>query len=175
MTNWDELYDFTNQVNQEIASYAITNFILNPNNLLADDFVLPKLDWQAIRYGSDQIEKIPDNRRGVYALAIRVGSDVLPPHGYILYIGIAGRNSNRSLRERYKDYLSPTQLKKRAGIARAIVNWRQVLQFMFAPVDDSVTTEDLQHLERQLNTALIPPLSEQDMDAAVRQRRRAWQ
>ena len=104
---------------------------------------------------------------------MRVNSEVLPPHGYILYIGIAGRNSERSLRERYKDYLYPKKVIKRGGIQR-VMNWRSVLQFVFAPVDDTVTTEDLQRLERQLNTALIPPFSEQDMDAGVRAKRRAW-
>ena len=54
-------------------------------------------------------------------------------------------------------------------------NWRRVLQFVFAPVDDTVSTEDLQRLEIQLNTALIPPYSEKDIDAEVRAQRNAWQ
>ncbi len=174
MTNWDEVDNFNDQVNQEIASYAVTNLILNPDNLLADDFAVPTLDWQAIRFGPDEIDQVPDNRRGVYAFAVRVNSTALPPHGYILYIGIAGRNSDRSLRERYQDYLSPRKVIKRGGIARVIGNWRQVLQFIFAPIDDSVSTKDLERLERQLNTALIPPYSERDMDADLRAKRAAW-
>ena len=153
MTNWDEVNDFNDQINKEIASYAVSNVILNPDKLLTGDFIVPALTWQAIRFGEDEIEQVPDDRRGVYAFAIRVNSNVLPPHGYILYIGIAGRNSDRSLRERYRDYLSPKRVIKRGQIARVIGNWRQVLQFLFAPVDDNVSNADLENLERQLNTA----------------------
>ena len=174
MTNWDEVDDFNDQVNQEIASYEVRDVILNPDNLLGDDFVIPNLNWHSIKFGCEEIDQVPDDKRGVYAFAVRINSTVLPPHGYILYIGMAGRNSDRSLRERYKDYLSPKKVRKRGGIARVIGNWRRVLQFFFAPVDDTVTTEDLENLERQLNTALIPPFSEMDMDADVRRKRSAW-
>ena len=174
MTNWDEVDDFNDQVNREIASYAVTNLILNPDRLLAGDFAVPILEWRAINFGPDEIEQVPDDRRGVYAFAVRINSDVLPPHGYILYIGIAGRNSDRPLRERYRDYLYPKKVIKRGGIARIMGNWRQVLQFIFAPIDDNVPTEDLERLERQLNTALIPPYSERDMDADLRAKRAAW-
>ena len=172
--NWDEVDDFNDQVNREIASYEVRDVILNPDNLLADDFVIPSLNWQAIKFGPEEIDQVPDDKRGIYAFAVRIDSTVLPPHGYILYIGMAGRNSDRPLRERYQDYLYPKKVIKRGGIARVMGNWRRVLQFLFAPVDDAVTTEDLENLERQLNTALIPPFSERDMEADVRQKRSAW-
>lgn len=173
MTDWDEIDEFNDQVNREIASFELRDVILNPDNLMKDSFIVQHLDWCGIKFGWQDIEKVPDDKRGVYGFAIRAASEVLPPHGYILYIGIAGRNSDRPLRERYKDYLYPKGVIKRGGIKR-VMNWRHVLQFIFAPVDDDVTTEDLQLLERQLNTALIPPFSEQDMDADVREKRRAW-
>jgi hypothetical protein len=171
--NLDDLIDFANQVNQDISRYW-RPFILNPSRLLADDFVVHQLDWQAIRYGRAEIDKVPDDKRGVYAFAVRIESTVLPPHGYILYMGIAGDDSDRPLRERYQEYLNANKVKSRAGIARMIGDWHEVLQFIFAPVDDSMSTTDLRRLETQLNTALIPPYSEQDIDADVRARRRAF-
>ena len=90
--NLDELIDLANQVNQDISRYW-RPFVLNPARLLADDFVVPNLEWHAIRYGRAEIDQVPDDRRGVYAFVVRIESDVLPPHGYILYIGIAGENS----------------------------------------------------------------------------------
>ena len=113
MTNWDQVDEFNDQVNRQIASYELRDVILNPDNLLSDDFVVKNLEWQAIRFGAEEIEQVPDDKRGVYAFAIRVDSSTLPPHGYILYIGIAGRNSDRPLRERYRDYLSPKKVMKR--------------------------------------------------------------
>ena len=170
--NFDDLIDFANDLHADISRYE-RSFILNPARLLANDFVVASLDWHAIQYGPAAADQVPDDRRGIYAFAIRIESAVLPPHGYILYLGIAGRDSDRSLRERYRDYLNLNKVRKRVGIARMIADWHEVLQFIFAPVDDVFTTQDLQRLETQLNTALIPPYSEQDIDAEVRSRRRA--
>lgn len=72
----------------------------------------------------------------------------LPPHGYILYIGIAGRNSDRSLQERYKDYLNTPKVVKRDRIARMIGNWHNILCFFYAPIEDGVSSEELQELEK---------------------------
>ena len=171
--NLDEVTDFANKVGSEIARYA-PRIILNPGRLLDDNFVIPKLKWFAVKYGNAGIEHVPDDKRGIYAFAVRIDNQVFPPHGYILYIGIAGRNSNRSLRERYREYLNTKKIMKRAHIARMIGNWHEVLQFTFAPVDDNVSSEDLQNLEIQLNSALIPPYSQQDMNADIRKLRRAW-
>ena len=171
--NLDDLIDFANDLHADISRYE-RSFILNPARLQADNFAVANLDWQAIQYGPATEEQVPDDQRGIYAFAVRVESAVLPPHGYILYLGIAGRDSNRSLRERYQDYLNMNKVRKRVGIARMIADWHEVLQFIFAPVDDAFSSQDLQRLEIQLNTALIPPYSEQDIDADVRSRRRAW-
>ena len=173
MTNWDEIDDFNYQVNREIASYELRDVILNPDHLLAEDFVIQNLNWNAIKFGPEEIHQVPNDKRGVYGFAVRVDSAVLPPHGYILYIGMAGRNSDRPLRERCQDYLYPKKVLKRRRIKRAM-NWRRVLQLIFAPVDDTVTTEDIEILESQLNTALISPFAEQDMDADLREKRAAW-
>lgn len=172
--NWDEVDDFNRGVNEEIAAFS-TRVFLNPDKMLVDDFTVSKLVWHTIKFETGDIKQVPDDKRGVYAFSVQVESQVLPPHGYILYMGIAGRNSSRSLRERYQDYLYPKKVIKRAAISRVMGNWRRVLQFVFAPVDDTVTTEDLERLEIQLNTALIPPYSVMDIDAEVRAQRRAWQ
>ncbi len=50
------------------------------------------LTWDSILYGEEEIEKIPDDKRGIYAFIVCHNSNALPPHGYILYIGIAGSN-----------------------------------------------------------------------------------
>ncbi len=172
--SWDEVDDFTQTITEQIARHA-TQMILNPNKMMARDFIVRNLEWGSIKFETGDIEQVPNDKRGVYGFSVQVESQVLPPHGYILYMGMAGLNSSRSLRERYQDYLQPKKVIKRGGITRVMGTWRQVLQFVFAPVDDSVPTKDLQRLEIQLNTALIPPYSEKDIDAEVRAARRAWQ
>ena len=64
--NLDDLIDFANKVNEDISRYW-RPFVLNPSRLLADDFVVPHLDWHAIPYGRAEINQVPNDRRGVYA------------------------------------------------------------------------------------------------------------
>ena len=170
----NSVVDFVNQAQDEIGKFKF-DVILSPNKLQRNDYLLDGLNWDYILYNdADELEKIPNDKRGLYAFAICHPSQVLPPHGYILYIGIAGRNSDRPLRVRYKDYLNAKKVIKRARIARMIGTWHEVLRFYFAPVGDDVSTEGLQEIERQLNTALMPTFSEGDLEAGVKKKRGMW-
>ena len=171
--NLDLPIDFANRASERLGRFRI-KFTLSPAQLMADDYDFNQLSWYSIEYGEEEIHKVPDDKRGVYAFAVCQQSNVLPPHGYILYIGIAGKDSDRPLRERYKDYLNGKKIMKRKKIAFMIGNWHQLLRFFYAPVDDAFSTEDLQKLELQLNTALLPPYSDRDMIAEVRDMRRAF-
>jgi hypothetical protein len=93
-----------------------------------------------------------------------------------MYIGIAGRKSNRSLRERYRDYLNVKKLMKRsARVQRLFGEWNSMLRFYFAPVGDEVSSEQLEQIEKELNGALLPPMSKGDLEADVKQQRDAFQ
>lgn len=172
--NLQSFVDFAEEAHDEIGKYRLDGMILSPDKMRFNEFCVRALEWQSIKYGDAEIEQVPDNRRGVYAFALSEQSAVLPPHGYILYIGIAGRKSNRSLRARYRDYLNEKKVKKRSRIARMIGTWHQVLRFYFVPVDDNFSPEDLEKLEEQLNTALMPPFSEGDLEAETKRKRRAF-
>ena len=167
------LIDFANEAAEEIAKFRFP-VTLSPDKILEGERIIPTLAWDSVSYGDEELDRVPDDRRGVYAFAVCRNSDVLPPHGYILYIGIAGKDSQRPLRERYKDYLNVKKVKKRVRIARMIGTWHQVLRFFFAPVGDDVSSEDLKTLEKQLNTAIMPPFSEGDLEAETKKKRRAF-
>lgn len=167
--------DFANRANEDVGRYQLQS-VLNPDKLMQENFVVKKLNWESIAYGNEnELNKIP-NKRGVYAFTVLVPGAVLPPHGYILYIGIAGRNSSRSLRERYKDYLNVNKIiKERPRLAYAFGNWRKVTRFFFAPVGSNITSKKLQLLEKQLNTALIPRYAMGDIEAETKATRKAFQ
>lgn len=169
----NSVIDFANEANDEIGKYMI-DVTLSPKKMMSDEYDFASLDWSSISYGDKELEKVPDDKRGVYAFVVCHPSDVLPPHGYVLYIGIAGRKSQRSLRARYKDYLSQSGVLKRPKIARMIGHWHEVLRFFFVPVDEDVSSEELEKLEQQLNTALIPPFSVGDLEADTKRKRRAF-
>lgn len=168
----DPLEDFVNASAEQLRyQFPVT---LHTGRLTAADFELEPLAWDSIPYGAGEIHRVPNDKRGVYAFAINCPSGVLPPHSYILYIGIAGRNSRRSLRARYRDYLNRRSLLKRERVARMVVCWGPILRFFFAPVEETVTSDDLKNIEQKLNTALMPPLSIGDLDAETKQMKRAF-
>lgn len=163
----------------DIATATIKNYTFTIT-LNADRISTPlipplsSLNWQSIKFNADnEIHHVPDDKRGVYALVISTDANPMPTHGYIMYIGIAGRDSNRSLRSRYKDYLTTSKVIRRPKINTLIANWRSVLRFFFAPVDDAFPNADLKALEVNLNTAWTPPCVESDVDALTRQMRSA--
>lgn len=170
----DQIEDFATDAADAIARYKFDCILPKPQ-LLADAFALPGLNWNAIPYGPDHIDNVPNDRRGIYAFAVCRDGPVLPPHCYVLYVGIAGRgNSNRSLRQRYRDYLNNRKILERARVARMIGTWHPVLKFYYAPVENDVTSDQLEELEEQISGALMPWASRGDLKAKLKAQRRAF-
>ena len=173
--NLDSVIKYTDMAIQEIAKYKVS-FILNVEKMSAKQYSVGSLNWDSIKYGKTELERVPNNKRGVYAFVVCLyGFDhLLPTHGYVMYIGMSGDHSDRPLRERYRDYLNEKKLMKRAHVARMIGTWHEVLRFFFAPVDDNVSSDDLKALENQLNTALLPPFAKGDLNADTKAKRGAF-
>lgn len=171
----DSVIEFSDMAIQEIAKYELS-FILNVENITTENYSVGALNWDSIKYGEAELQRVPNDKRGVYAFVVCLHEFdyILPTHGYIMYIGISGRRSARPLRERYREYLNQTKILRRRHIARMIGTWHKVLRFFFAPVDDDVSSDDLMALEKQLNTALLPPFSKADLDADTKAKRGAF-
>ncbi len=167
------LKNFAKKANRTLGDYRC-NFILSPNLMNLGNCAINSLNWDYINFETGDKEKIPDNKRGIYAFVIRVDNNILPPHGYVMYIGIAGKNSNRSLRARYSDYLNEKAVLKRENIAYMIGTWSTVLQFFFAPIEDEISSKKLQKLEKQLNGSFMPPISRRDFSADLKRPMRAF-
>lgn len=143
---------------------------LNPKALTS--LKKPQMHWKSIKYRTGNKSAIPNNQPGIYAFAIKHTNNTLPENCYILYIGIAGaKNNNRSLRDRYNDYLSTSKIKGRSNVCRMISTWHSVLHFFFAPV---ANLNDRIALEKEMNDALRPFFSIQDYSARVRRARSAF-
>lgn len=168
-----KLLDFTNQAQQEIGQYRL-EFYISPEKLKTDVYSVETLEWDSIRFDGDELNKVPNDKRGIYAFVISHPNAVLPHHGYVLYIGIAGRKSTRSIRARYKEYLNANIVIKRPHIARMIASWHEVLRFYFAPIEEDVSSSELEELERQISTALMPAFSKGDLDADTKRKRSAF-
>ncbi|MYJ51402.1 MAG: hypothetical protein F4093_01810 [Gammaproteobacteria bacterium] len=157
----------------ETKAFEVT-FTLNTKIILALQPSENPFLWNSIRFGKNEIQDVPDNQRGLYAFIIADQRTFLPPHGYIMYIGIAGRDSNRSLRERYGDYLTQSEVERRPAVKRMIVNWHRILRFHFAPVDNNIPSAQLRAMEKRLITAFLPPCCKDDIEAETRAKMAAF-
>jgi hypothetical protein len=171
--DFKNLTDFAKQANEKLGAFRLES-ILSPDLLSRDDYEIDVLKWESIKYGDEELGKVPDDKRGIYAFVVEHRGGIIQPHGYILYVGIAGRKSQRSLRARYRDYLNEKCVMKRSGIAMMIGNWNSVLRFYFSPVDDAVSSEDLENLEKKINGAFLPPFSRGDFEAELKPGLRAF-
>lgn len=150
-----------------IKKYEL-RFILNTQKISDLDGSENPLTWKSIGFGKQEIDKVPDDREGVYAFVISDPRVFLPPHGYIMYIGLSGRDSFRSLHDRYSDYFKQSELKRRPRINRMIVQWHSLLRFHFAPVASDLPRAELKALEKRLITAFLPPCCRGDIEADTR-------
>ena len=157
----------------EIKGYEIES-VLNTNRILALKPSENPLHWNSIRFGKNEINEVPNDQRGLYAFVIADERTFLPTHGYLMYIGISGRRSSRSLRARYGDYFKQSQVVRRPAIKRMIVKWHAILRFHFAPVDDDVSSEELEAMEERLNAAFVPMCSKDDIEADMKEMRAAF-
>lgn len=172
--NFQGLIDFAEEAHDEIGKYRLDNIVLSPAKMRFNAFCVPALVWQSIPYGDAEIDQVPDDKPGLYAFALCEQSAILPPHGYVLYIGITGKKPGRTLRQRYREYLNEKIVKKRSRIAFMIGNWHEVLRFYYVSVETTFPVDDLEKLEKQLNTALMPPFSVGDLEAETKRKRRAF-
>lgn len=124
-----------------------------------------KLAWQKLRFGESNHPSIP-KERGIYAFTLELDPSKLPMHGYILYIGITGDDSNANLYKRYAQYL--LNLKNEDGrpaVFYMLDNWADDLFFNFVPLPDKKI--NLAKLETALLNAVLPPVNKRDLDASI--------
>ena len=125
------------------------------------------LTWDSLAFRAEEAPNIPLTR-GVYAFVVRPGEHPIPPHQYLMYIGI----SRRTLRARFREYFKEKARMKRPKFYKYLTRYEDYLYFYFAPVKDE--SFDLRHLERALNDALLPPMNQMDFSADIRQARKAF-
>ncbi len=124
-----------------------------------------KLTWQRERFAEANHGKIPQER-GIYAFTVELSPSKLPPHGYILYVGITGDTSAATLRSRFAQYVG--HLKKKDGrpaVLYMLDNWSGDLFFNFVPMPNK--NVDLAKLEKAVINAIMPPVNKRDFEADI--------
>lgn len=146
------------------------NVILMPQQWRS--FVPPEpLAWDKVKFTPENKANVPE-QRGIYAFVVQFEDpDVLPialpPHGYVMYGGVTGDKAlDRTLVDRYREYVREQRRPKRFSIWSMLNKWRNDIYFHFAAVGPNF---DLGAVETALNDAIIPPYVTTDFSAEVRQ------
>lgn len=124
-----------------------------------------KLNWQKIRFDEASHNSVPHDR-GIYIFTIELSPTKLPAHGYILYVGITGNDSDANLHQRYAQYLRHLKnLDGRPAVYYMLDNWAGDLFFHFVSIPSIAV--DLSRIEASIINAVIPPVNKRDMEATI--------
>jgi hypothetical protein len=166
-------YDFDSSL-KELTNFQ-QHFILSPAKWRS--FApSPQLVWKKLKFDPSLIGLVPE-ALGIYAFVLQFQNHDAPPnhlpsHGYVLYVGITGhRAPQRTLRDRYRDYLREKTRAKRRQLWVMLNRWPDDLYFHFAEVGGAT---NLGQLETQLNDAILPPYVTNDFSPEVRALVRAF-
>lgn len=135
----------------------VQQFLLSPERWSTLD--IPVYEWQSIHFAEGNAVSIPKTR-GIYCFVVKCNSELVPSHGYIMYVGITGNENKRTLRDRYREYVREMVRAKRYNIHYMLNMWENHLYFNFIEVHD--TSVDLSKIERNLISALFPPYNTTD-------------
>lgn len=131
-----------------------------------------KFNWDCVRFSPNNKNTVP-REPGIYAFVVSWTPSKAPPHGYILYIGIAGHTKSTStLRARYTQYLR--EQRNASGRPRVVFmlnEWKEDLFFYYAPLPNSKS--NLRMIESRMISAIIPPVNQKDFDTYIDKPRRA--
>ncbi len=124
-----------------------------------------KLVWDKTRFDVAGRAKVPQER-GIYAFTVELVPTKLPPHGYILYVGITGDDSNANLQKRYNQYLRNLQNEDgRPAVYYMMKNFKNHLFFNFVALPDKAV--DLGKMETAFINSVMPPVNKRDLDASI--------
>ena len=56
-----KLSDFANEANEQLGAFRL-EFMLSPDLLSRDDYEIDVLKWDSIKYGNEELGKVPDDK-----------------------------------------------------------------------------------------------------------------
>lgn len=123
------------------------------------------LNWKCVKFEKDNRDQIP-SKKGIYAFFVEPRIANLPSHGYLMYIGQTGQDSNHHLRKRFGDYIGKRESTKRHSIKYLLNTWRGYLYFYYAEVDPDQI--NLKQLETILLDTFTPPFVKEGFSGKIK-------
>ncbi len=154
--------DPRHQIMGQLKQHSFSAVMYPPFFEKAND--LPALNWKKCKFEPQNRATLP-KKQGVYAFAIEIGLQNLPPNCYILYVGKAGDlTSNNTIWHRYYDYVRCQKNYDRPRIGEMLNMWKDHLVYFHAEVAPTISTGDI---EKMLTTIFIPPYNRADFTGEI--------
>lgn len=122
------------------------------------------LSWNRVKFDASTKGSVPAER-GLYVFTIEVESLGLLGHGYIMYVGITGNDSDGNLRKRFGQYLREAKRGRRPRVFYMFNKWAGELVFNYTLVSDPAV--DLAKIETSFLDAVMPPVNSSDFSAEI--------
>jgi hypothetical protein len=154
-------------ITDDLKTFNVSRIVLSPNrwSTFKTDLVL---NWTMVRFEKSEIDKIPDDQKGVYSFVVCPGIANHPASYYLMYIGKA---EDQPLRTRIKQYFQEVNDDKgRAPVQDMIINWNSHLWVCYTTVSD---IDKIDSLEDSLISAFVPPIN-QKYKGTLGKAVRAW-
>ena len=122
------------------------------------------LNWKSVKFERENRTTIPETQ-GLYAFFIEPQVADFRNHGYLMYIGETGQDSDNNLRARFSEYFSYKSNYKRPHIHWLLNRWEGYLYFYYVEIPHN--TMNLNELETMLLDTFLPPYNLKDFSAEV--------
>lgn len=133
-------------------------------------------EWVEVKYTDlDSHLKVPANGNGigVYLFAVKPSSQIVDLPGHIFYVGIAGEGgSGRHLRERLRQYIQVSSVKKRTKVQNALELYHQHTYVLYSKL--SVSGKKLSEIETNLHGFFLPWANERDFPTNIKHAKKAF-
>ena len=135
-------------------------------------------DWENVRY-TDLDDHLSNNKTsgdgiGVYLFVVKPDFTILGLPGYVYYVGIAGEaDSNRHLRDRLRQYIQVSAIKKRNKVETALSLYHKETTIYFSKLN--VSSKELSEIESNLHGYFMPWANQRDFPTPIKIARGAWQ
>lgn len=137
------------------AKLHMQQFLLFPEVWKEIPLLYP-LDWREVEFKKENTSLIVESK-GVYVFSVRIFGNMVPPSGYITYVGKAS-----NLQKRFKQYLDEEDYKgtsPRFHIAKMLNLWSNCISFIYATIEND--TDEI-NVERALINGIHPPYNRKD-------------
>ena len=173
-------YDsYTKSSDKQYYKLSLQNVAVTPRwcDVYGSNLQSTPFNWTHVKYTELDSHLSSDtnngNGIGVYLFVVKPEFTIINLPGYVYYVGIAGEgDSGRHLRERLRQYIQVSALKKRNKVGTALELYHNETFVYYSKLN--VTSDELSDIESNLHGYFMPWANVRDFPTPVKRAIGAW-